>query len=243
MESRFATTSWTKVLAARTNASTESRHALEVLCRTYWYPLYAFVRRLGHDPDAARDLTQSYFAELLEKGYLEDYDPSRGRFRVFLKASLKNFLSKEREKDRTWKRGGRTEVLSLDTPDVESRYRHEPVDKLTPEEIFERRWALTVLEQALGQLRREQQEGGRGREFARLEGFLTGLETKTPYREVAAELGTSESVVKTTVHRLRERFGEVLRTEISDTVSSPDQVDDEVKHLLGVIAPWARPPS
>jgi RNA polymerase sigma-70 factor (ECF subfamily) len=162
---------------------------------------------------------------------------------VFLKASLKNFLSKEREKDRTWKRGGRTEVLSLDTPDVESRYRHEPVDKLTPEEIFERRWALTVLEQALGQLRREQQEAGRGREFARLEGFLTGLETKTPYREVAAELGTSESVVKTTVHRLRERFGEVLRTEISDTVSSPDQVDDEVKHLLGVIAPWARPPS
>lgn len=243
MQSRFATTSWTTVLAARTTASTESRNALESLCRTYWYPLYALVRHLGHDADGARDLTQSYFAELLEKGYLEDYDPARGRFRVFLKASLENFLSKQRDKERTWKRGGRTEVLSLDTPDVESRYQHEPVDRMNPEEIFERRWALTVLERALGQLRKEQEDAGRGPEFARLEGFLTGLETMTPYREVAAELGTSESVVKTTVHRLRERFGVVLRAEIADTVSSPDQIDDEVKHLLGVIAPWARPPS
>ena len=243
MQSRFATTSWTTVLAARTTASTESRRALESLCRTYWYPLYVFVRHLGHDADEARDLTQSYFAELLEKGYLEDYDPSRGRFRVFLKASLKNFLSKEREKGRTWKRGGRTEVLSLDTRDVERRYQHEPVDRLNPEEIYERRWALTVLEHALGRLRKEQEDAGREREFARLEGFLTGLGMKTPYRDVAVELGTSESVVKATVHRLRERFGEVLRTEIADTVSSSDQVDDEVKHLLGVIAPWARPPS
>ena len=241
MQSRFATTSWTKVVAARTNASTESRQALEVLCRTYWYPIYAFVRRLGHDADEARDLTQGYFAELLEKDYLDDYDPSRGLFRVFLKASIKNFLSKQREKDKSWKRGGRTNLLSLDAPDVEGRYRHEPVDRMTPEEIFERRWALTVLERALGQLRREHEDGGRSREFARLEGFLTGQETKTPYREVAVELGTSESAVKTTVHRLRERFGEVLRIEIAETVSSPDQVDDEIKHLLGVIAPWARP--
>jgi len=243
MESRFATTSWTKVLAARTTDSTESRQALEGLCRTYWYPLYAFVRRLGHDPDEARDLTQAYFAELLEKGYLEDYDPSRGRFRVFLKASLKNFLSKAREKARTWKRGGHTEVLSLDTPDVESRYRHELADRLTPEEIFERRWALTVLERALGRLRLEQEDAGRGQEFGRLAGFLTGVETKTSYREVAAELGTSEGAVKTNVHRLRGRFGEVLRAEIAETVASPDQVDDEVKYLLGVMAPWGRPPS
>ena len=135
MQSRFATTSWTTVLPARTTASTESRNALESLCRTYWYPLYALVRHLGHDADGARDLTQSYFAEFLEKGYLEDYDPARGRFRVFLKASLKNFLSKQRDKERTWKRGGRTEVLSLDTPDVESRYQHEPVDRMNPEEI------------------------------------------------------------------------------------------------------------
>ena len=242
MHSRFATTSWTKVLAARTTASTESRQALEGLCRTYWYPLYAYVRRLGHGPDEARDLTQAYFAEFLEKAYLEDYDPSRGRFRVFLKASLKHFLSKQREKEKAWKRGGRTEVFSLDSPDGENRYRYEPADRMTPEEIFERRWALTVLERALGQLRKEQEDAGRGREFARLEGFLTGLETKTPYREIATELGTSEGVVKSTLHRLRERFGEILRIEIAETVSGPDQVDDEVKHLLGVIAPWAHPP-
>lgn len=243
MRSRFATTSWTKVLAAREAPSTEGRQALEALCRVYWYPLYVFVRRQGHDADESRDLTQAYFAELLEKGYLEDYDPARGRFRVFLKASVKHFLSKQREKAQSWKRGGRAEVFSLDAQEVEGRYRFEPVDRLTPEEIFERRWALTVLERALAQLRREQAEAGRGKEFERLEGFLTGQETKAPYSEVAAELSTSEAAIKTTVHRLRQRFGQLLRGEIAETVSSPEEVDDEVKYLLGVIAPWGRPPS
>lgn len=241
MQSRFETTSWTKVLAAREAPSAESRQALEALCGIYWYPLYAFVRRQGHDADEARDLTQAYFAELLDKGYLEDYDPSRGRFRVFLKVSVKHFLSKEREKARAWRRGGRTEVLSLDADDIESRYRHEPVDRLTPEEIFERRWTLTVLERALGRLRHEQEDNGRGADFARLEGFLTGRDA-TPYREVAAELGISEGAVKTTVQRLRKRLGILLRDEIAQTVSSPDQIDDEVRHLLGVMAPWGRPP-
>jgi RNA polymerase sigma-70 factor (ECF subfamily) len=243
VQSRFETTSWTKVLVAREAASTESRQALEALCRNYWYPLYAFVRRQGHDADEARDLTQAYFAELLEKGYLEDYDPSRGRFRVFLKASVRHFLSKQREKARTWKRGGRTEVLSLDADAIESRYRDEPADRLTPEEIFERRWTLTVLERALGRLRHEQEAAGRGADFARVEGFLTGEDTQTPYRDVAAALGTSEGAIRTTVQRLRKRFGTLLRDEIADTVSSPDQVDDELRHLLGVIAPWNRPPA
>lgn len=243
MQSRFVTTSWTKVLAAREAPSTESRQALEALCRVYWYPLYAMVRRQGHDAEESRDLTQAYFAELLEKGYLDDYDPARGRFRAFLKASIKNFLSKQRERAQAWKRGGRADVVSLDAQDVEGRYRSEPVDRLTPEEIFERRWALTVLERALTRLRREQEDTDRAREFARLEGFLTGEQAGAPYREVAQELGTSEGAVKTSVHRLRQRFGQLLRVEIAETVSSPDDVDDEVKHLLGVVAPWGRPPA
>ena len=241
MQSRFTTTSWSKILAVRDAPSAEAREALEALCRLYWYPLYAFVRRQGHDADEAQDLTQAYFAELIDKDYLNDYDPSRGRFRVFLKVSVKHFLSKERDKAQAWKRGGRIEKLSLDARDVEGRYRQEPVDRLTPDEIFERRWALTVLERALGQLRREQAAIGRGREFERLEGFLTGQETKASYRDVAAELSTSEAAVKTTVHRLRQRFGQLLRAEIAETVSDSAEVDDEVKHLLRVIAPWGRP--
>ena len=236
MQSRLPTTSWTKVLAAREAPSAESREALETLCRVYWYPLYAFVRRQGHDPEESRDLTQAYFAQLIEKGYLQDFDPSRGSFRVFLKASVRHFLSKEREKAHAWKRGGRVGVVSLDEQEVEGRYRYEPVDRLTPEEIFERRWALTVLERALARLRREHAEAGREKEFERLEGFLTGEQAKVPYREVAAELGASEGAVKTSVHRLRQRFGRLLRDELAETVASSEEVDDEVRHLLGVIA-------
>lgn len=242
MQSRFATTNWTLVLAARDAPSTESRAALEALCRVYWYPIYALVRRQGHDAEEARDLTQAYFTELLEKGYLDDYDPARGRFRAFLKTSVKHFLSKQREKAQAWKRGGRADVVSIDAQAVEVRYRNEPVDRLTPEEIFERRWALTVLERALARLRREQEDAERGREFARLEGFLTGEQAGPSYHEVAQQLGTSEGAVKTSVHRLRQRFGQLLRAEIAETVSSPDDVDDEVKHLLGVVAPWKQPP-
>jgi RNA polymerase sigma-70 factor (ECF subfamily) len=234
---RWATTSWSQVLAARDAPSSESRQALEGLCQAYWYPLYAFVRRQGHDADEARDLTQAYFAQLLEKGYLEDFDPSRGRFRIFLMASVKHFLSKEREKAQAWKRGGRAEVVSLDE-DVEDRYRFEPADRLTPDEIYERRWALTLMEHALGRLSQEFADGGREREFEELQGFLTGETPKVPYRDVASRLGSSEAAVKMSVHRLRQRFGALLREEIAQTVSSPDDVDDEVRHLLGVVAPW-----
>ncbi len=161
-----------------------------------------------------------------------------GRFRVFLRASVKNFLSKEREKARAWKRGGRSEVVSLDAEEVEGRFRQEPTDRLTPEEIYERRWALTILERVLGKLRGEFESDGRGQEFEKLRGFLTGEEPRLPYREVAAALSTSDTAVKTLVHRLRRRFGHLLRQEIAETVSGPDEVDDEVRHLLGVIAPW-----
>jgi RNA polymerase sigma factor (sigma-70 family) len=234
---RWATTSWTKVLAARGAPSVESRLALEALCRAYWYPLYAFVRRQGHDPEDARDLTQAYFAELLEKGYLGQFDPSLGRFRVFLMTSMKHFLSKEREKARAVKRGGRAVVISLDA-DVEGRLGLEPADRLTPEEIYERRWALTILERVLGKLRQEFKEEAREQEFERLKPFLTGEEPKVPYREVAAELGSSEDAVKSSVLRLRRRFGSRLREEIAETVASPEEVDEEVRHLLKSIAPW-----
>jgi RNA polymerase sigma-70 factor (ECF subfamily) len=235
-DSRFATTNWSTVLAAREASTAESRDALEALCRAYWYPLYAFVRRQGADPEDARDLTQAYFARLLEKGYLDDYDPERGRFRVFLKASLRNFLSKERDKERTWKRGGRADVVSLDGDQVEQRYRVEPADRLTPEQLYERRWALTVLEQALARLRQQRIEAGRELEFVKLEAFLTGQGAQARYSQIAADLGTTEDAVKTALHRLRRQFGEVLREVIGTTVSSRDEVDDELRHLLSVVA-------
>lgn len=234
---RWVTTSWSQVLAAREAPSGEAREALEELCRAYWYPVYAFLRRLGEGPDEARDLAQAYFARLLEKGYLEDYDPSRGRFRVFLMASIRNFLSKERERARAWKRGGHTKTVSLDEQDAEGRYLHEAVEGLTPEETFERRWALTLLEHVVERLEQEYRAAGRESEFARLRGFLTGEQPKVPYREVAAELGRSETAVKTSVHRLRLRFGALLRDQIAATVESPQEVDDEVRHLL-TVAPW-----
>jgi RNA polymerase sigma-70 factor (ECF subfamily) len=237
MASHFATTSWTQVLAARGAATSEARAALEGLCQAYWYPLYAFTRRQGHDAEQARDLTQAYFAQLLDKDYLDDVDPGRGRFRVFLMTSVRNFLSKEREKARAWKRGGRADLVSLDE-DAEGRYRQEPANPLTPEQIYERRWALTILERVLGRLRLEFSESDREREFERLKAFLTGEEPQLPYRELAVELGTTEAALKTAVHRLRRRFGTLLREEISQTVSTPEEVDDEVRHLLAVVAPW-----
>jgi RNA polymerase sigma factor (sigma-70 family) len=239
---RWATTSWTQVLAAREAPSSEARQALEDLCQAYWYPLYAFVRHQGYDAEEARDLTQAYFAELLEKDYLADFDPELGRFRVFLKTSIKHFLSKEREKARAWKRGGRTSVVSLDA-DVESRYQLEPVDRLTPEKLYERRWALTLVERVLAKVSDESRESGREKEFDRLKGFLTGQQPRVPYSEVAAELSTTEDAVKVSVRRLRQRFGKMLREEIGATVATPEEVDDEVCHLLGVIAPWGPPAS
>ena len=158
-------------------------------------------------PLDAGDLTQSYFAELLEKSYLNDYDPDRGRFRVFLKTSVKHFLSKQREKSESWKRGGRADVFSLDARDGEGRYLDEPADQLTPEEIFERRWTLTLLERVLARLKARHTELGAGEQFSLLEGYLTGRDADAPYHQIAATLNASESAVKTAVHRLRREFG------------------------------------
>jgi RNA polymerase sigma-70 factor (ECF subfamily) len=232
---RFATTRWSQVLAAGRAQTTSSRGALAGLCEAYWYPLYAYVRRWGHGPDEAQDLTQEFFTRLLEKHYLRDADPTRGRFRSFLLASLKHFLSNERDRATAVKRGGRAQIVPLEIETAEGLYRLEPPDADTPEKVFERRWALMLLERTLGRLRDEFEAGGRREVFARLEGYLTGERDTVPYAQLAAELGMTEGAIKVAVHRLRKRFGALLREEIGDTVSDPAQVDDEIRELFRIL--------
>ena len=236
MNGNFATTNWSVVLAAGRGDSTKSRQALAALCEAYWYPIYAFVRRQGYDADKARDLTQGYFLQLLEKEFLSDLHPEFGRFRAFLVVSVRHFLSNELDRERALKRGGGQVPIALDVDTAEGRYRIEPVDSLTPEKLFERRWAMTVLERALERLRAESERAGETARLDRLKAYLTGDEPASSYRAAAAELGMTEPAIKTAVHRLRKRFGEHLRAEIAETVAGPDQVDGEVRHLLSVLA-------
>ncbi len=232
---RFATTRWSIVVAAGAAADTEGRAALESLCRSYWYPLYAFERRGGTPAADAQDLVQGFFAELLEKDYLRQADRERGRFRTFLLAAFRHFASKEREKARALKRGGGRKALPLDFEDGESRYLLEPADERTPERIYERRWALTLLDETLDRLRTEHDVAGRADLFEALRGTLSGGET-APYADLGARLGMSEGAVKVAVHRLRKRYREVLRSLIAETVAEPGDVDDEIRHLLDALA-------
>lgn len=229
---RFQTTNWSQVLAARDEPSSAGRAALEALCERYWYPLYACVRASGHDADSARDLTQGFFTKFLEKGFLGRVSPDAGRFRSFLLASLRHFLSHERERERAEKRGGGTLPISLDAEEAEGRFVAEPVDRLTPEEVYERRWALTILEHALAQLRHELVTRGEEARFERLREHLVGEEPRPSCRDVGAELGMSEDAVKAAIHRLRRRLGRLLREEIGRTVARTDEIDDEVRYLL-----------
>lgn len=233
MSARFPTTQWNRVLEARDGSDTDAREALETLCQTYWHPLFVFVRRHGADPDAARDLVQAYFAELLEKGFLKDVTPERGRFRSFLLASMKHFLSHQRERAQALKRGGGAEMISLDetTRDLVAG------PDLTPEQIFERQWALTVLDHVLERLRADAHVSGTEAQFEALKPYLTG-EGRTSYQEVARRLGMTEGTVRAAVLRLRKRFGRELRSQIAETVVNPDDVDDEIRHMLTVIQPW-----
>ena len=235
MDGRFATTHWSLVLAARTGKSAESRTALEALCGAYWFPLYAFIRRQGYAAEEARDLTQGYFARLIEHRDLEDVDPALGRFRSFLLASVKHFLSNERDRESAKKRAPDRPLVSLDAQDAEGRYRFEPADDLTPEALYERRWALTVLDRVSARLRDEWSEGERARRFDALRGLLIGDDPGSSYRSLGESLGMSEEAVKVSVHRLRRRFGDLLRAEIADTVREPGDVDDEIRYLFGVL--------
>jgi RNA polymerase sigma-70 factor (ECF subfamily) len=236
--SAFPTTAWTVVSRARSGADEEAREALAFLCAAYWLPLYSFARRLGHPSDDALDLTQGYFALLIEKDYLADVRLREGKFRAFLLTSFRHFLSKERDRARALKRGGGRVLLSIDAQEAEGRHADEPLETLDPEALFERRWAVTILERAMARLRHEFVATGRALEFEQLEAYLTGSEPKAPYQSAAERLGTTEGAIKKMVHRLRRRYGLLLRQEIAATVADPEEIDAELRHLLASVRPW-----
>jgi RNA polymerase sigma-70 factor (ECF subfamily) len=231
----FATTHWSVVLAAGHSSVAGAQEALESLCRTYWYPLYVYVRRQGQSPHDAQDLTQEFFARLLEKKYLRLADPDRGKFRAFLLKSLKHFLVNEWEKARTQKRGGGQCVIPLDADMAESRYAAEPALALTLDQVYEKRWAVTLIEAVLARLRESYAGAGRGPVFETLKGFIWGEQATLSYSELASQLGLNEGAVKVAVHRLRSRYRELLRAEIAKTVATPGEVDEELQHLIAVL--------
>jgi len=232
---RFATTHWSLVLAAAGADKALGHDALAKLCQDYWYPLYAFVRRQGHSSHEAEDLTQEFFTRLLEKDYLGDVDRSKGRFRSFLLAAVKHFLSKEWARAKTLKRGGGKTLLRIDAILAEDRYRREPEDNATPEKLFQRRWALSLLDRVLTRLSDEHKTPGKRAVFAQLQGFLTGDRDLLPYAEIAASLDMTEGAVKVAVHRLRGRYRTLLRAEIAQTVADPAEVDDEIRQLFAAL--------
>jgi RNA polymerase sigma-70 factor (ECF subfamily) len=223
------------VLAAADRDAPRAEAALSRLCRDYWYPLYVFVRRRGYPHHEAQDLTQAFFARLLEKNALKAADPVRGRFRSFLLSSLEHFLSNERERQQAQKRGGNTLMFSLDDTTAAARYRLEPADESTPERLLDRRWALTLLESVHARLKQEWLAAGKSRQFEALEPFLSGEPAATDYAACAARLGLNEGAVRVAVHRLRKRLGQLLRSEVGRTVANPADVDAELAHLLASI--------
>jgi RNA polymerase sigma-70 factor (ECF subfamily) len=228
----FETTHWSTVLAAGGQSTTRSREALAALCETYWYPLYAYLRRQGHSAEDAEDLTQGFFARVIEKGVLQVASPERGRFRSFLLASLKHYVANEQDHARALKRGGSFSPLSLEFESARGRYSMEPHDASTPETLFDRRWALTVLDRVMGELRAEFRQRGKEEVFERLKVNLIGEESPFSYRETASKFGMSEDAVRVAVHRLRRRFGELLRAEIAQTVTTDDEVEEEIHYLI-----------
>jgi RNA polymerase sigma-70 factor (ECF subfamily) len=223
------------VLDAGRNSSTGSRRALADLCRIYWYPIYVFIRRRSSTAEDAQDLTQEFFAELLEKATLRVADPERGRFRSFLLAAVTNFLAKQRRKAGARKRGGHRPLLSLDLAAAEHRYAREPAHELTPEKIFERRWAMTLLEHVIAGLESEATTAGKLRQFELLAPFLGGSRQTVPYAAIARELEMTEGAVKVAVHRLRRHCRELLRAEIAQTVADPAEIDEELQALFATV--------
>jgi RNA polymerase sigma-70 factor (ECF subfamily) len=233
----FTPTHWSVVLAAAGRSdSTHARDALEKLCRNYWLPIYAFVRRQGHNPHDAQDLTQEFFTRLLEHNYLAGVNREKGRFRSFLLASLKHFLANEWDKAKAQKRGGGRVLISIDAAAGESSVGLEPADVLTAEKIFERRWALSLLEQVLRRLREEYTRDDKEQQFEQLKSTLTEASRSVSYAEIARRLATSEGAVKVAVHRLRQRYRELLRAEIADTVADPGEIDDEIRNLFAALS-------
>jgi RNA polymerase sigma-70 factor (ECF subfamily) len=234
-QAAFNTTHWSVVLAATRSDSTRARDALARLCQTYWYPLYAYVRRRGYSAPDAQDLTQAFFAQLLARESLTSANPELGKFRSFILTAMKNFLASEWKQGMARKRGGGSQMLSLDWAAAEERFDLEPVTHSSPDKLFEKQWALTVLGDVLNQLEREYQNEGKRDLFAALKQALLGIRESQPYAELAIRLGMSESAVKVTVHRLRKRYRKLIRDEIANTLDDPKDVDNEMRYLFQVL--------
>ncbi len=230
----FLTTRWSVVLAAQGTATAHSAAALETLCRAYWYPLYAYVRGSGRSPEDAQDLTQGFFARLLAQDWLRVVRPENGRFRTFLIVALKRFLANEWHRGNRQKRGRGQQSVPLDTLDAEHRFATEP--PLTPDELYERRWALTLLDESLQRLRREFADAGKEREFEVLKEWLTADRGGIPYARIAATLSTTEGAARVAVHRMRKQFRQHFRQTIAETVEGHGDVDAELRHLIGVLS-------
>ncbi len=232
----FVTTHWSVVLAAGRSDSTRAASALATLCENYWYPLYSYVRRRGYGPEDAQDLTQEFFARLLSQGWIGQADRERGRFRTFLLSAMSHFLANEWDKARARKRGGGAHMVPLQLDAAETRYGQEPADSSTPDQAYERRWAVTLLDRVLAQLQKAYSEQGKPDVFEALKPALLGDDNNRPYAALALKLGTSEGAVKVAVHRFRKHYRQLLREEIAQTVASPAEVDEEMRHLFQVLA-------
>lgn len=232
----FATTRWSLVLAAGREPTTGSRAAFSELCELYWSPVYAFARRQGYEVHEAEDLTQAFFTRLLEKHVVQAADPQRGRFRSFLLSSFKNFVANERDREHAQKRGSGQVIVGLDFESAEARYSAEPVETLTPDAVFERQWALGVLDRVLVHLRDECIQAGKVELFDQVRDLLGGDRVPGGYAAIARSLGTTEGAVKVNVHRLRRRYGDLLRASIEATVSDASEVDDEIAYLMAAIS-------
>lgn len=231
----FATTHWSLVLATQPDGAGEShaRQALAALCGIYWYPLYAFVRFRGYDPEQAQDLTQAFFVRLVETAGLAGVDPERGRFRSYLLGAMKHFLANAWDREQTKKRGGEIRFVDLDALDPEARYALAPAQTDDPDAAFDREWAMAILDRALQRLHEESESKGRGQLFAELKGSLTGSEPDRS--KVAERLGVTEGAIKVTVHRLRKRFRTFIRAEIAETVADPGDIDEEMRYLVEIL--------
>jgi DNA-directed RNA polymerase specialized sigma24 family protein len=232
----FATTHWTVVLAAGQRSTPQADRAVEELCRTYWYPLYAYVRHHGHSKEDAEDLTQGFFTRFLERNYLEGLSSDKGRFRAFLLVALKHYLANEYDRAGRQKRGGGVTPLSLDWRDADTRYMIDPADHLSPDKLYDRAWAMTLLEQVITRLRNECAAEGKGQVFEQLKPFLMTCQSAIPYAEAAASLGLNEGAARVAVHRLRKRYRALLREEISQTLSDPADAEAEMRALFRAFA-------
>ena len=235
-KSGFAPTRWTVVLTAAHSDTTHARAALAQLCEAYWYPLYAYVRRKGYSPPDAEDLTQAFFAQVLEEHFIVAADKDKGRFRSFLLTRLNHFLADEWDRLKAQKRGGGRRLIPLESGTAETRYQIEPVDLRSPDKLFEYRWTVTLLERVFERLHQEYEKDGKAALFDELQGCLAQARAAVPYAEVGARLELSEGALRVAVHRLRQRYRDLLRAEIADTVSGPEEVEEELRHLFRVLA-------